>query len=570
MKSPANGLPVRVLLVEDSEDDAFFLTRELRRGGYLPEMQRVEHLADLERALDHPWDLLISDYNLPGFCALDVLDAIKARGLDLPVIVVSGAIGEETAVAAMHAGAHDYIMKDNLARLNSAVERELAEAEGRRQRERAERALRESEEHFRQLAGNIDGVLWLIDLRVGRMIYINPGYEQVWERPAAHLFESIDRLLDSVHPEDYDRIAGLLQKEGWVAFNAEYRIQRPDGSERWVATHSFPIRDQDGHVFRCAALTRDITEQKRAESEREKLFRALEQTADMVMITNRDGIIEYVNAAFEDVTGHERSDVIGRRPALLSSGLQDHEFFERMWRTLSNGLPFTDLFINRRKDGDLYYEAKTITPVRNERGEVTHFVATGKDVTRRLARQEAMQHMISYDALTGLGNRLLFVDHLNKSLLKARRNGDELGVMCIGIDLEGLLGADQMQQLGEKLLFAVGRRIKSVLSNVEGLARLEQQQFAAIVSGIDGRADLEPIARQLMDAFSRPLESEGYQLYLNLSIGISLFPEDSGETDDLIRQAETAMLHTRLHERAGYGFFSREMTGLYAGKTASP
>lgn len=560
MTTTASGLPIRVLLVEDSEDDAFLLERAMRKGGYEPDLHRVERLGDLQQALEQQvWDVVISDYNLPGFCALDVLRALRTQALDLPFIVVSGAIGEETAVEAMHAGAHDYIMKDNLTRLNSALEREMAEAEGRRQRRLAEHALRESEEHFRQLAGNIDGVMWLIDVRERRMIYVNPRFEMVWEQPASRLFDSLDYLLETVHPEDYDRVAEGIDSDGWVGFNLEYRIVRPDGETRWVNTRSFPIRDENGAVYRCAALTSDTTERKRFEAEREKLFRALEQTADMVMITNREGVIEYVNVAFEDVTGYNRDSVVGRKPGFLSSGLQDEQFFDRMWSALSNGLPFTDLFINRRRDGDLYYEAKTITPVRDERGEVTHFVATGKDVTRRLARQEAMQHMVSYDALTGLGNRLLFVDHLNKSVMNARRVGGVLGVLCIGLDLEELLGQNQMEQLGERMLFAAGQRIKQTLRQAETLARLEQQAFAALMGNLHSRDELEVAAQRLIDAFSRPLESDGYELYVNLSVGISVFPEDSDETDDLIKQAEAAMRHARSHARTGYDFYRREM-----------
>ncbi len=559
MEPHASTVPLKVLLVEDSEDDAFLLLRELRKGGYRPEFRRVDRLGDIEAALTESWDVVLSDYRLPGFSALDVLHLLRRFELDLPFIVVSGAVGEETAIATMHAGAHNYIMKDNLTRLNSAVERELGEAEGRRQRRRAELALQQSEEHFRQLAGNIDGVLWLIDLDEERMIYVNPGFEQVWERSATSMFDALDGFLDFVHPDDFDRIESVLAEKGWGDLNEEYRIQRPDGSERWVATHSFPIRDESGRIYRCAGLTSDITARKHAERERDKLFRALEQTADMVMITNREGIIEYVNAAFEDVTGYEREEVIGDRPSILSSGIQDSDFFSRMWRSLSNGLPFTDLFINRRKDGDLYYEAKTITPVRDEHGDVTHFVATGKDVTRRLARQESLQHLVGQDALTGLGNRLLFVDHLSKALLGARRAGNSLAVMCIGIDLSGLLGDEQMAELGERLLIAAARRIKQNLTRAEGLARLEREQFAAIISGVGDSAELELLAQQLIDAFSEPVEADGYQLYLTLSVGISVFPDDAEETDSLIHHAETAMQHTRA-ERAGYGFFDSGMS----------
>ncbi len=136
--------PLCVLIVEDSADDAILVIHELRRAGYDVTSERVQTAAEMEAALDRddPWDVVISDFSLPGFSGLDALLLLRERALDLPFVLVSGQIGEETAVEAMRAGAHDYVMKDNLARLAPAVERELREAENRRKRHRAEETLR--------------------------------------------------------------------------------------------------------------------------------------------------------------------------------------------------------------------------------------------------------------------------------------------------------------------------------------------------------------------------------------------------------------------------------------------
>src|SRR5918992_5716046 len=145
------GIPLSVLLVEDSEDDALLLLRILRRGGYDPTWERVETAAAMEAALDgRSWDLVISDHSMPTFSSLAALGLLRHKGfVDLPFIIVSGRIGEDAAVSAMKAGAHDYLMKDNLARLNSAIDRELRDAEVRRRRREAEAALRDSETRFR-------------------------------------------------------------------------------------------------------------------------------------------------------------------------------------------------------------------------------------------------------------------------------------------------------------------------------------------------------------------------------------------------------------------------------------
>jgi len=147
---------LRLLLVEDSADDAELLLRELRRAGYEPAAERVQTAAELQAALARgPWDLVISDHNLPGFSAPEALALLQASGVDAPFIIVSGAIGEETAVQAMRAGARDYIMKDNLARLGPAIVRELREVEARRARKRTEERYRQAQrmEAIGRLAG---------------------------------------------------------------------------------------------------------------------------------------------------------------------------------------------------------------------------------------------------------------------------------------------------------------------------------------------------------------------------------------------------------------------------------
>src|SRR5918993_3123460 len=171
------GVPLKVLLVEDSEDDALLLLRELRRGGYDTVHERVDTAGAMEAALDgQEWDLVIADHSMPAFSSSAALKLLRGKGFeDLPFIIVSGQIGEDAAVAAMKAGAHDYLMKDNLARLNTAIERELREADVRRER-------RQAEEKYRSIFENaVEGIFQsTVD---GRFLTANPamarmlGYE---------------------------------------------------------------------------------------------------------------------------------------------------------------------------------------------------------------------------------------------------------------------------------------------------------------------------------------------------------------------------------------------------------
>jgi two-component system, NarL family, sensor histidine kinase UhpB len=260
---------LRLLLVEDSEDDAILLLRMLRRGGYEPSCQRVDTPQAMEAALANPsWDLVIADYVIPGFGGLPALQLLKDRGLDIPFIMVSGQMGEDTAVAAMKAGAHDYLRKDNLVRLVPAIGRELREAEVRRARNQAIEALRESEERFRQLAQNIDVAFFMVACQAGRLekvVYVSPAYEVIWGRSCQGLYAQSDAWLESVDPADLERVRGGLPRLAQGEFSEEFRIMRPDGSRRWVYYRAFPVRNPAGQVYRVAAIAEDITERKHAE-----------------------------------------------------------------------------------------------------------------------------------------------------------------------------------------------------------------------------------------------------------------------------------------------------------------
>src|SRR5579883_1407827 len=261
---------LHVLVVEDSEDDMLLLLRELRRGGYTLDSLQVQTHAEMRLALDQQtWDIVIADYTLPEFSAPAALKLLQEQQLDLPFIIVSGTIDEETAVSAMKAGAHDFITKSNLARLLPAVERELREAEERQKRHEAERALRESEERFRQLAENvIESVFWIADPIAAKFIYVSPAYEYIWERPGERLYTTLEEWLESIHSEDRQRIQTNFFKQALAGYyNEEYRIIRPDGSVRWIHDRGFPIQDASGTPYRVVGIATDITDKKRLETQ---------------------------------------------------------------------------------------------------------------------------------------------------------------------------------------------------------------------------------------------------------------------------------------------------------------
>src|SRR5215217_6612025 len=255
------GAPLKLLLVEDSEDDALLLVRMLRRGGYDLTWERVDTAAAMEAALDgHSWDLVISDDSMPAFNSLAALGLLRRKGfVDLPFIIVSGRIGEDAAVSAMKAGAHDYLMKDNLARLNSAIERELREADVRRER-------RQAEAKYRSIFENsVEGIFQTtVD---GRFLTANPAMARMlgYESPE-ELLGAISNIRDQlyVEPGRREEFYRLVLRDGLVS-GFEVQMHRKDGDLVWVSANARAIYDDDGAISGYEGTVEDITKRKRAE-----------------------------------------------------------------------------------------------------------------------------------------------------------------------------------------------------------------------------------------------------------------------------------------------------------------
>jgi len=314
--------PLRVLILEDTPSDVELAVMELRRAGYDPEWECVETERGFLEKLRGDFDIILSDYSMPQFDGMRALKLLKERAIEIPFILVSGTMGEETAVAAMKQGASDYLLKDRLARLGPAVTQALEQSKLRQEREQAQEALRESEERFRQLAENIHEVFWITDPTKNVIIYVSPAYETIWGRARVDVYTSALSWLDAIHAEDREGIRqAALTKQAEGTYAEEYRIVRPDGSIRWIHDRAFPVRNGDGTIYRIVGVARDITERKQAEGaireSEERLRAVLESALDCIITMDHEGRIIEFNPAAEKTFGYERNCVIGQLLAEL-------------------------------------------------------------------------------------------------------------------------------------------------------------------------------------------------------------------------------------------------------------
>jgi len=265
-KRDAPPVPIRVLILEDNLSDAELMVYALRHAGYAPDWVHVDSEREFHASVHAGLDLILSDFSLPQYSGLNALRHVRGLGLDVPFILVSGSIGEEIAVAAMHGGADDYLLKDRMARLGAAVEQAIGKRRLRHEAALAGQALLESEARFRQITDNIRDVFWLKDIEQGSLLYVSPAFELIWGRPASTMSGSPQTWLATVHPEDRAEVEkAAFGSDALGGFDIQYRILRPDGAVRWIHDRAFGVRNDAGIVYRVAGVAEDVTEQKAAE-----------------------------------------------------------------------------------------------------------------------------------------------------------------------------------------------------------------------------------------------------------------------------------------------------------------
>lgn len=300
-------------------------------------------------------------------------------------------------------------------------------------------------------------------------------------------------------------------------------------------------------------------QQIQAASRTRKLSRAVEQTDDSVVITDPKGNIEYVNPAFERMTGHSRDDVIGEKMSILKSGRHNDLFYETLWVTILNGYPFSEVFINRKKCGDVYYEEKTITPLKNDLGEIVNFVSTGKDISERMMVQEKLQYMATHDFLTGLLNRVTLKERLTYAVHRAARSKTKVAVMLLDLDKFKIVNDTLGHTIGDELIIAVAERLTGCLRQEDVIARLGGDEFTVIMEGFNNINNVNNTANKILTAISSPFVVDENEIFVSASIGITIYPDDDVNADVLLKNADIAMYRAK-SAGGGYQYYTADMT----------
>ncbi|CAA7623918.1 EAL domain-containing protein [Magnetospirillum sp. SS-4] len=420
-------------------------------------------------------------------------------------------------------------------------------------RKQAERTLRDSKALIRaMLDSSVDGITLLDD--AGLILALNSAAAAILDHDAARLAgESIWPLLPPPVArrlrQDAERVLKLGETvEGHEAIGS-----------RLFDIHMHPVANDEGRIERIALFSRDVTQSHQRRQQLRKLETALEQAPVSVMITDRLGAIEYVNRTFVLISGYSEDEVLGRNPRLLKSGDTPNSVYRDMWHCLGNGGTWQGELCNRAKDGSLFWEYATLSPVRDDDGMVTHYMAVKENITPRKEAERKLEHQATHDLLTGLPNRLLLEDRVHHAIELARREARRLGLMFIDLDRFKIVNDSLGHVAGDELLKVLAERLRHALRRSDTLARLGGDEFVVVLTHFQNSGELADVAEKIVKVLEDPVELSGHAIHVGASIGIALYPDDGGDFHALMKGADAAMYRAKQKGRNTFCFYDSRM-----------
>lgn len=281
-----------------------------------------------------------------------------------------------------------------------------------------------------------------------------------------------------------------------------------------------------------------------------------ENASEGVIITEPDTTIISINSAFSEVTGYSEDEAVGKKSSILRSNRQDETFYAHMWHEINHFGQWHGEIWNRKKDGNDYLEWLTIAAVRDDQGEVSHYVGIFSDITTEKESEERLIYLAHYDQLTGLPNRLLFNDRLTQALAHAKR--ERLMVAIMFLDLDGFKEINDSlgHASGDELLKQVAQRLKDCLRATDTVARFGGDEFTITIAAVSHRNDVVVAANKIVEEVARPYVLDGREAMITTSIGICLYPDDGKLPEILIQRADNAMYHAKRHGKNHHRFYS--------------
>lgn len=395
--------------------------------------------------------------------------------------------------------------------------------------------------------------------RDGKINYVNDKFCAISGYSREELIGQNHRIVKSgQHSVAFYRGMSDSIRNGTV-WNGETCNRAKDGRLYWVKSTFVPLPSSRAYI----TISTDISAQKAIE-EKLRIASIAFETHEAIVVTDAQARIINVNHAFEELTGYSAEEALGQNPRLLQSGRHDKDFYTELWATLLVKGVWSGEMWDKRKDGTIYPKWLTITSVRNEKDEITNYVANFMDISERKRAEDEIQRLAFYDTLTELPNRRLLMDRLIQSLLSSERSGAYGALLFMDMDNFKVLNDTQGHDVGDMLLIEVASRLKSCVRESDTVARLGGDEFVVILQGLGNSEILaanqaEDLGEKIVDALSKPYFLGDHEHHSSVSIGVGLFLGRGTKVDELLKRADTAMYQAKSSGRNAVRFFETAM-----------
>ena len=378
---------------------------------------------------------------------------------------------------------------------------------------------------------------------------------ETWKNALGYESEELinNNIFNFIHPEDIqktkDEITNL--ESGKTTFYFENRCRTKQGDFRLI-TWSATASAEENTIY---AIGFDITESRIAEDKLKLAAGVFTHAKEAIMITDAKKNIVDVNETFIQITGYSSSEVIGQNPSLFKSGRQSSRFYKEMWQSINESGQWTGEIWNKRKCGEIYPQLMTISSICDALGEVQHFIALFTDISAIKAHQKQLEHVAHFDVLTNLPNRTLLTDRLIQAMPLCQRHNKSLAIAFL--DLDGFKAINDVHghDIGDQLLIEIAKRMKQALRNGDTLSRVGGDEFVAILADLDNSQASEPVIARLLEATSKPIIIDSKELTVSASIGVTIYPHDNVDAEQLLRHADQAMYTAKQEGKDRYHLF---------------
>ena len=403
-------------------------------------------------------------------------------------------------------------------------------------------AIAESEALHRTLFDAISGGVIVVDGN-GRITAWNDAILEMLGVDVEGLQARRVEVLDADgQPVPRDQYPSFRAARGETIEQTLHQVERTDGTRRWLTFTSRPLRRAPNEPPHAAVISvTDVTQLAAAEDSLRLAQSVFESAGEGIMVTDTDNVIVAVNPAFSHITGYSAAEVIGRKPSLLASGEHDESFYRNMWQRLQADGRWEGEIANRRRDGRSYVEWLKIDVIRDKAGRPRRYVALFSDVTERKRREDEVWRQANFDGLTGLPNRQLLEDRLERAIAQANRTRGEVALLFIDLDRFKPVNDTYGHAVGDELLRQVARRLQNTLRDEDTVARLGGDEFVALLPEVRSFDGVAKTAEKIVAGLSEPFRVGEHIVDISCSIGIAVYPRDADDAAMLIQRADQAM-----------------------------